>query len=278
MALEKKILLIFSNCQGNYYKRILENFTNINDFVDIKYLISYENLNRFKECKSFFETCDILLINPIENHQDFLLENIKKYTKSSCVIIRLPFIRFNGFWLPEKYSLLKKFHSSIATNIPNISIFSVDDYLSGLGLDKDLVERHFNESIKKLQKIEDCCDIKFVEFFLQNYKRYALFKDEWHPTNYFYDYIAYEIIEIIKGYIPINNNFLVTYSNKKNFGHYSPINDKMKEIMGLEYDLDTYFIVSRKTYLSAILNYEENTDNSFVDNYNDFNKNVLKII
>jgi len=226
MALEKRILLIFSNCQGDHYKRILEKFTNINDFVDIKYLISYENLNRFNECKPFFETCDILLINPIENYPDFSLPNLKKLIKSTCIIIKIPFIRFEGFWIPEKYKVLNKIPPSIATKIPDICTFDIDTYLSGIREDKTFVEQHFSESLKKLQKIESDCDIKFVEFFLENYKLFPLFKDEWHPTIYFYDYLANEIINIIKVYIPINNNFIVKYSNISiDTGHYSPITD-----------------------------------------------------
>jgi hypothetical protein len=104
-------ILIFSNCHGEYYKNILEKNTNILIFFEIRYIISYENLSNYKNIKEDFENADIILINPIENYDNFRLENIKKIMKKDCKLIVIPFIRFDGFWLEDKY--LKLLHQPL---------------------------------------------------------------------------------------------------------------------------------------------------------------------
>ena len=90
-------IFIFTNCHGEYYKNILKKYTNISIYFEIKYIISYENLNNFKNIKENFENADIIIINPIENYIDFRLENIKKIMKKDCKLIVIPFITVDKY-------------------------------------------------------------------------------------------------------------------------------------------------------------------------------------
>ena len=43
------------------------------------------------------------------------------------------------------------------------------------------------------------------------------------------------------------------------YGHYKPINDSIKTILNIEYDIDKIFVCDRESYISTILKHE-NTD------------------
>ena len=49
-------MVVFANCHGQRYIDIIRRDTNIESMFDIKYFVSYQNLNRFNEIKSYFES------------------------------------------------------------------------------------------------------------------------------------------------------------------------------------------------------------------------------
>jgi hypothetical protein len=269
-------ILIFSNCHGEYYKNILEKNTNILIFFEIRYIISYENLSNYKNIKEDFENADIILINPIENYDNFRLENIKKIMKKDCKLIVIPFIRFDGFWLEDKYLKLKKFQSNTVQDFPNIDLNSIDNYLNNSNIDINIFEDHFNNSVNKLKDIENKSDILFVDYFLNNYKKYPMFKDSYHPTINILQFIASQIIEKINEIHPIDNKFKYSLQNIIEYGHFKPITNGVKKVLNLEYDLDAYYRVSRKDYLTKILEYDNN-DNHNINDYNQFYKFVFNL-
>jgi len=271
-----KNLVIFSNCHGEYYKNILEKNTNILNFFKIKYIISYENLNNYKNIKEDFENADIILINPIENYFNFKIENVKKIIKKDCKLIIIPFIRFKGFWLEDKFVKLKKFQSNTVRDFPNIDLNSIDNYLENSNIDINIFKDHFNNSVNKLKEIENKCDIQFVDYFSSNYKKYPMFKDSYHQTINILQFIAYQIIEKINEIHPLANKFKYSLQNIIESGHFKPITNTVKQILNLEYDLDSYYRVSRKDYLTKILEYDNN-ENLNINDYNQFYKIVFNL-
>jgi hypothetical protein len=234
-------------------------------------------LNNFKNIKEYFENADIILINPIENYVDFRLENIKKIIKQDCKLIIIPFIRFEGFWLEDKYLKLKKFQSNIIQDFPNIYLNSIDNYLDNSIFDINIFKDHFNNSVNKLKEIENKSDILFVDYFLNNYKKYPMFKDSYHPTNNILEFIASQIIEKINEMHPIDNKFKYSLQITIESGHFKPITNTVKKILNLEYDLDSYYRVSRKDYLTKILEYDNNINNGNIEDYNEFYKKVFNL-
>lgn len=121
---------------------------------------------------------------------------------------------------------------------------------------------YFNICLKKLKQIEIESDIKFYDFFIENHTNYPMFRDNYHPTMNILEHIGSEIMK------KINEKFEINYNNKfkllkepKEYGHYKPIQDEVKNILDIKYDLDKIFICSRKEYLSKIINYENSTTN-----------------
>ena len=210
------------------------------------------------------------IINPIENYKEYTIENIKKHTKPECLIIKIPYIRFDGFWLESEYITLKKFKSDTVKDFPNIRIDTLDDYLDNTPSDSKLVEEHFNNCIIKLKKIQENSDILFVDFIIENYKLYPLFKDSNHPTILLLNYISQQLVSILCDKYQLKNTFIFSIKRDiKLSGHFKPITNSMKKILGIEYDLDTYYKIPRKEYLLKILEYE-NSDNNPINNYEEF--------
>ena len=89
---EKKNLVLFTNCHGEKYLNIMKRDCNIEEFFNIKYYVSYEELDNFDKLKSQFENADILIINRIKSYNDFTIENLKTIKNSlkwyeNCMIL-----------------------------------------------------------------------------------------------------------------------------------------------------------------------------------------------
>ena len=66
-------------------------------------------------------------------------------------------------------------------------------------------------------------------------------------------------------HVNYNNNNFKLVEEPKEYGHYKPIVNCIKNILEIEFDLDNVFICSRKEYLSKIINYENNNKISVKD-------------
>lgn len=258
----KKNLVVFANCHGEKYLNILKRDTNINEMFNIKYFVSYQQLNNFSKLKDSFANADVLITNSIKKYDNFRLNNLKKHTKDNCLIIVIPFVRFEGYWLPENYKNLNLIKGNSVSYFPNINKNLVDLYLS-LKIKKEIFIKHFIFCLKKLKNIEKEGDIEFFDFFIKNHKKYPFFRDNYHPTNNMIEYIADKILEIIltKYELKVNSRKIILIKTPKEYGHYKPICDEVKNILNLDYNLDSIFICSRKDYLEKILDYDNNKNN-----------------
>ena len=102
-----KNMVVFSNCHGERYINIFKRDTNIHNIFNINYIVSYQQLDNFSNFKDDFVKADILIINNIKQYNDYTIGNLKKILKPSCMVIVIPFVRFEGYWLPEQYKQLK---------------------------------------------------------------------------------------------------------------------------------------------------------------------------
>ena len=103
----KKHILFFSNCYAEKYIHIMKRDTDIYDKFIVKYIVSYQNLQNFDKYKNDFMDTDILIINNIKKYDNYTIANLNKYLKKNCLTIIVPFVRFEGYWVPEKYKTLK---------------------------------------------------------------------------------------------------------------------------------------------------------------------------
>jgi len=276
LSLIKKKMVIFSNCHGNYFKQIFERNTNICSLFDITYIVSYLNVNNFEEIKIHFQTADIILITPI-TYVNFKIENVSKIIKPTCKLIKIPFVRFDGFWLEDTFLDLNKFKTNTIKDFPYIDIEDISHYLEKEYVDLNMITEHFTNSINKMKQIEDSCDIKFVSFFISIYKKFPTFMDSYHPTENILNFIASQLIDKINDYYPINSKFKYSLQLLKGNGHFKPIQNNIKKILEIEYDLDSYYPICRKDFLFKILEYDGNKSNENINNHDELYQKVFGI-
>lgn len=259
-------LVIFSNCHGERYLEIFKRESNIHDYFNIKFILSYQHLNDFENFKKYFEKADILIINNIKNYNDYTINNLKRILKKDVLLIILPFIRFEGYYLPEKYKQLKYFKENSVSYFPNINLNQIDLYLDQKINIFEYI-KYYNKCLEKLKQIERESDIKFIDFFINNHLTYPMFRDNYHPTSNMIEFVASQLM------IKIQEKFDIEYTNNVpklvtdafEYGHYKPIQNYIKKVLGIKYDLDEVFICSRKKYLTKIIEYENNVNKNITD-------------
>lgn len=264
-------ILIFANCHGALYKKALEEQLIGEHKID--YVLSYENLSNFPILKSKFEIADVLVIQPVTNYENFKIENLKKILKPDCLIVKVPFVRFDGFWPKNEDKELSKFHKAAVMFFPEISKENeIVNYLTEKETRSDEILDHFADSLNRLEELEATGDVKFMNFFRENYQKIPLFRDSYHPTKPFYQHLAKNIVEIIgaEKNIPYNE-VLVDVTVGKEVGHYKPIKNIFADVLELKYDLSSYFVVHRHKYLQTIVAYENSSE---LEHINDLNQLV----
>lgn len=254
----KKKIVVFTNCHGEKYINVFKESSNIDSLFEINYIVSYQQLDNFSNMKDIFIEADILIINRIKSYNNYTVDNLKKILKPDALLIIIPFIRFNGYWLPEESKILKNFKANSVEYFPNINYEDIDTYLEE-DIDNNEIKCNFNKCLIKLEEIELESDIKFFDWFLTNHLKYPMFRDYKHPTDNFINYIGHEIMKLIqKKYINVTIKHNIKLNNTPyEGGHFKPIKNKIKEVLNINYDFDKVFFCSRKKYLSTILNHEK---------------------
>ena len=255
---KSKKMIVFSNCHGERYINIFKRDTNIHNIFNIDYIVSYQQLDNFSNFKNDFMKADVLIINNIKKYDEYTLNNLKKILKTDCVVIVIPFVRFEGYWLPEKYKRLNYISENSVSFFPDIKKNDIYNYLTN---DDNNIElsKHFDNSLLKLKQIDNESDIRFYDFFIENHCKYPFFRDNYHPTMNMLEYIATQIIQKIRNHYDIiyNESNFKLKQNMFEWGHYKPIKNHVKNVLNLEYNLDNVFLCSREKYLNMILDIEE---------------------
>ena len=262
----KKKMVIFTNCHGEKYLKIFKRDSNVHDVFDINYIVSYQQLNNFDRHKKAFEVADVLIINNIKNYNQFTLNNIKKLMKKDAQLIVLPFVRFNGYWLPEKTKRLRKIGANSVEHFPDIKLSDVDSYITDQ-VNSETFKNYYKNCLNKLKSIENESDVKFYDFFIENHLKYPMFRDAYHPTLNIIEYVGSKLLQLIekKNDIIVKKSEFSLLKETNEYGHYKPIKDSVKTILNITYDLDKVFICDRKTYLEKILEYEVSENRNIKD-------------
>jgi hypothetical protein len=264
-------ILIFANCHGAVYRNALVK-AGIDHKFNIEHILSYENIGNYGELKKVFSQCDVLIIQPIQSYDEFKIENLKTILKPNCYIIRVPFVRFYGFWPPDDVRELERTNRAAVMFFPKIyKEDQIAPYLHGNGLDENVVLSTFNDAMHRFIELESLGDVKFIDFFKENYKDVPFFRDPYHPTMPFHEYIASQVTGLVEEYLSLPKSFSQNAPNltwNKEYGHFKPITDYFAKILGLKYDLNSYFTYSRYDFLAGILRHENCSKNT-ISNLND---------
>ena len=252
----RKNIVIYSNCAGNVLKTMFLNHELTHDKFNIDHIVNYNNLDKENlsiSHISLLKNCDIFIYQPMNNNYDFSQYNInyvKKNLKKECMIIRVNYYRFKGFWYECNYIPYHKysgysFHNihGIYKEIKNLSNKtcknSVVNFINNIQINENELNNFFDTELKKLKLLDDCSDVNMYDFFELNYKDKILFHDQFHPTNIFFYEIFRQLIEKICCYkLPKDDNEFLSKDviNNIEMTHWvTPILPIVRDILKLNY-------------------------------------------
>lgn len=245
-------IIIYSNCAGNILTKMFQTHIYTKEKYIINYIVNYENLDKqlnidhIKNIKS----CDVFMYQPFNqsySHSEYDISNLKKYLKPSCIILRINYYRFKGFWFDSGYKPYNKYknymfnesqyyglHNSF--NNFNGSRKDIIDKINNIIIDKDQFLIYFNQELDNLLKIDNNSDVKMYDYFINNYKTHHLFHDVFHPTNLFFYEIFRQVILKITGHeLPFEDKEFMNLCNDIEMTHWAlPILPSIKNILEIK--------------------------------------------
>ena len=227
-----KNIIIFMDCHGyQIYLYLLMNEIFCKEYTCSNIsLLSYVMLNG----KYINNTClddydieqiknaDILILQVIENDRGYLNnENVIKYCKSDCIIIKIPHYRNSIYQyktleqFDDKFDLIKNW--SLPKKIRNIDdtdetiniIKNEINIMNTYNYDRDEMKNVFQKKLYEFIEIDKLSDIKMNDYFYNNYKLYKLFQARGYPSSIFFHELTNRILKRLN--IPINEHFVDLY-------------------------------------------------------------------
>jgi hypothetical protein len=145
-------------------------------------------------------------------------ENVIKYCKSDCIIIKIPHYR-NSIYeyktletFDNKYSLIKNW--SLPKKVKNmdnidetISIIKNEvEIMNTYNYDKEDMKKVFQGKLDEFMEIDKLSDIKMNDYFYNNYKLHKLFQSRSYPSSIFFYELSNRILKKLN--IKINEKFV----------------------------------------------------------------------
>ena len=197
------------------------NFISINNYV-IKNRMFYNNTELDHKHIKILKNADVLIIQVIEKDRGFLNNSeIIKFCKSDCIVIKIPHYRNSIYQYKcienktDKYDLLKSW--KLPTKIKDIN--NIDDtkkviqneinIMNNFPYDEDELLDSMNNKIKEFEKIDNLSDIKMLDYYNNNFKKYRMFQGRGYPASRFFFELTNRILNKLN-YSP-NKNFIDTY-------------------------------------------------------------------
>lgn len=211
----RKSVVVYGNCHTTIISQMLESCHKFNERY---YIIPTKRIQDIKDSKELYDDCysqcDVFIHQSIRLNnrygEEYASEKIIARLKSGCKVISIP----NVYHLPlcffPQYSDAQElrwngvtyfFRDSIVDSHVDkpfkLSILVKSDYENPNLFDGDDIIASFEAFINKVRKREQDWDIKVSDFILENYRSHQLFYDPNHPTNYFLNYIASELLKLL---------------------------------------------------------------------------------
>lgn len=224
-----KNLIIFMDCHGlEIYKYLI-----MNEFCKKEYNCSFISLNSYVVLGSKYinNTCldnndieqikkaDVFILQVIEKDRGYLNnENVIKYCKSDCIIIKIPHYRNSIYQykileqFDSKYSLIKNWTlPKKVKNIDNIDetisiIKNEINIMNAYNYDKDEIKKVLQEKLDEFMTLDKLSDIKMNDYFYNNYKLHKLFQSRSYPSSIFFYELSNRILKKLN--IKIDEKFV----------------------------------------------------------------------
>ena len=211
-----KLVLLYGNCQivicvyeyiKYFYKNII--LWKSYNLIENNQPINYDIL----------QNADIFIYQPInDSFGIYSIKDMNKYLKENCIKIIVPFIFLNSF-----FPLTNK---AVAVTLDGV-IDKREDKYKNMILNQDIIielnkkysreeiielykndqidfnyQKMFEENISRMKEKEKECNIKVVDFILDNYKYYQLVKNHLHPNGILIYHYVKQIFKILNLGIP----------------------------------------------------------------------------
>ena len=216
----EKILILYGNCQITI--AIKSYFESLNDIhLKIITISSFELIRNNKNIDyNLLNSCHIFIYQPInDSYGIYSSNNILLHLPVNCIKICVPFIYMDSFFPLIKKNIAHGIDGGNSTNeniilnkdiiINLLKIYNKEkiiDMYNKNEIDFNF-EKRFIENIDRMKEKEKLCNIKIVDFILENYKKIKLFCMHHHPTKIIFDEIVKQIFNLLNiQYNLINQN------------------------------------------------------------------------
>lgn len=213
-VLEKKLVLINTNCYGGAVKEFLQKSKQFCDEY-IVYPLPWVHLNKDKKIDNrLLQKVDLYI------HQDIRSDNIISYEMSEEFIEKQLKAECRKICIPNLVSLGSGFfptqEATYDGNKLSRNIFYRDTlldeaiskstgylsdvlkYLNEIHLGDEYIQQKFEKMIGKIREREKGWDIQVSSFILDNYKEKYVMMDCRHPSDYLMNYICQKLANILE--------------------------------------------------------------------------------
>ena len=210
-----KNCVIFFDCHGMEIKKYLFmnknlkkdfniEFIRLNDYV-VKNMAFFDNTKLDNKHIMLIENADILILQVIEKNRGFLNNSeVIKFCNSDCKVIKIPHYRNSIYQYKcienkiNKYDLGLNSNGENSWNLPkkikdlnNINetkkiIQNEIDIMNNFKYDEDEMFKSMNYKINEFEKMDSLSDIKMLDYFNNNFKKYKLFQGRSYPSSLFF--------------------------------------------------------------------------------------------
>lgn len=247
----KKKVVVYGNCHTESIIGLLKSVPEFNSQYEIIPTLAIQNIKDPKYLKGkCFTECDLFIHQSIwtKNRYGEEYASIKliERLKPDCKIIAIP----NVYHLPlcffPNYSSKPEFTNRMTT------VFFRDEIIDKLILNHaspqsilyeynkdnlfpaDQLKQAFQIFMRKIEKREADWDIKVRDFIINNYTTHKLFHDPNHPTNYFFAYVVWKLLEIID--IKYNFDLLLNVDIRELDSFEMPICNSVKKHFNMTFE------------------------------------------
>ncbi len=259
--INRKKIVAFGNCQAAQLAKLLLELLPPLRF-SVYYLSNNKrtgNLRQEHEILSTIGECDILIYQPLGlHHGELCEENLKKITRSDCILISFPYIFNSGVYSLCHAPLVDKHHyglvygEDIIIDILNTGKSKEEiicDYKNGM-IDFNLIER-FNKCLSEMRKRESSTEIKLSEFILSNYQKKKLFVTHNHPSNLIFFEIIRQITDIAS--LPIGRSHICESKTPDLHETICPVTTHDIKVHGYQFDADSDWFIKGESLLQLII-------------------------
>ena len=156
----------------------------------------------------------MFMYQPFNQHytnSEYDISNLKRYLKQACVILKINYYRFKGFWFESEYKPYNNYNNYKFLDMKYYGLHNsfigfngvkqdIIEKINSLIIDKEKFDTYFKEELDNLKKIDDNSDVKMYDYFINNYTTKHLFHDVFHPTNIFFYEMFRQIVFKLTGH------------------------------------------------------------------------------